>query len=275
MSQELRHKVLLLLAFPTEDHYLGYNQAFSLLLQTPNRDKFSDRTYNAGFSERLYSSLLYDLKKYHKISDLDVHLAATEVTAEKVIEEEVPKKDAQKKESVKDFVPSPDTVERNRLRDDFPFLKDADCPNELKILVSDKITAYDNYVNAHNKLQLHVNGTHPLSEEEQAELTRVSVESFEENRSIYAELDHFKSTGKILGDHPIFRKLQLSREVESMANEEMVKYLGSSRKFLSDKKKSLDAARKKKDEQKVSDISKAMELREEKLALVKKKLNIQ
>lgn len=38
---------------------------------------------------------------------------------------------------------------RPSFREDWPFLSDCDCPNELKILVADKITTHRRYVEAH------------------------------------------------------------------------------------------------------------------------------
>ncbi|MDO4779815.1 MAG: hypothetical protein Q3992_02180, partial [Bacteroides sp.] len=39
-----------------------------------------------------------------------------------------------------------------RFRDKYPFLREATCPDELKILVSDMFTAHDKYRTAHKKL---------------------------------------------------------------------------------------------------------------------------
>ncbi len=87
-----------------------------------------------------------------------------------------------------------------RLREEFPFLSSPDCPHELKILVSDMLTAFENYKAAHDGLFL------AESPEQFSALSKTEVEQFLENRAIWDELNHFKVNAAILGKHPVFHE---------------------------------------------------------------------
>src|SRR5690606_20583789 len=76
-----------------------------------------------------------------------------------------------------------------RVRNDWPFLSDPDCPPELKLLISDKITAYRNCIESYNKLPDCVT---PV---EQLNAARNLVTNFVENHDIYKELKYFKDSG--------------------------------------------------------------------------------
>ncbi len=91
---------------------------------------------------------------------------------------------------------------RRKFRDDFPCLRDPDCPPELKILAADKITAHDRYIRAHERLF----GCATL--EECYNTAREAIENFLENRAIYQELDHYREHGAVLGKHRIFEYLR-------------------------------------------------------------------
>lgn len=165
-----------------------------------------------------------------------------------------------------DFTPAPASEERKKLRDDFPFLKEEDCPLELKALVTDKINAYEEYVVAHNQLLKHANKEIELSEEQVQELTKKSVEAFELNREIYEELNYYRANGKVLGKHPIFKTLTLKREVNSMSQDALLSFRDSSPKFFSTKKSDLTKAGK--DQVKVDKINASVAARTAKLELV-------
>jgi len=104
-----------------------------------------------------------------------------------------------------------------KLREDFPFLSELDCPHELKILAADKITAYHNYVSGHEKL---FDCTSP---HEQFAAAKFVTENYIENRRIYKELEHFKKTRIILGKHPIFDRLRRFRLLSKLNVIELIK----------------------------------------------------
>lgn len=85
-------------------------------------------------------------------------------------------------------------------RHEFPFLSSPDCPQELKILAADKLTAFHTYRSLHPKL-FECN----TPEEELTTVSRL-VEAFIENRAIYDELQYYKKHKSILGRHRIFNE---------------------------------------------------------------------
>jgi hypothetical protein len=97
-----------------------------------------------------------------------------------------------------------------RYREEFPFLNDPDCPPELKILISDRITSYYNYKSANRRIFT------ATSEEELFKASRDTVENWLENKLIWRELNHYKEKKEILGAHPIFAWMQRSTEIRSM-----------------------------------------------------------
>lgn len=90
-------------------------------------------------------------------------------------------------------------TQRPKLRDNWPFLKDPDCPAELKILAADKITAYWRYVQAHERL------FDCVTREEQRDTMRELMANYQENRAIIAEFVYYKEHKNILGKHRIFK----------------------------------------------------------------------
>ncbi len=299
-----KFKVIAFLLNIPEDVYEAYNEAFSLYRVSANKDVTAEMMYNRGYSEANMKNLLYDLQKAYEITDLELHDAKTLVTTEMEVIEFVPKnldengnqivpeevdenvndietnsqdvsaeeKNAEDKTEAKEFVPAPSVEERKKIRDDFPFLKDEDCPNELKVLVTDKINAYEDYLEASATLLKHANGEIQLSDEDIAAFTRKSVESFEENRLIYDELNHYREKGKVLGLHPIFKTFALIREVSTMTQEELMSFHKSSPAFFSKKKKELEKVGA--DEDKKLKIEASVEARNQKLTLVNEKLGI-
>lgn len=115
-----------------------------------------------------------------------------------------------------DTVPS--TIKRSiKLREEFPFLKEKTCPGVLKELVADMLTAYDEYIKGHQHL---VEG---VSQDEIEVITKSVVDNYLENRQIWEELHHFKTTGNLLGNHPIFEWLKRKAEIHAMKEADLVK----------------------------------------------------
>lgn len=165
-------------------------------------------------------------------------------------------------------------ITKESLRVEFPFLNSPDCPNELKILIADKITAWNEYLVLHDEVSKAESGELVLTKEELQTKASRSIECFDENQKIYEELNAYKETGKVLGKHPIFRTLQLTREVEVMTMEEKIKYKGSTSKFFSTNKKYLAKAVKAKDQARIELLTEKIAERTEKLALVNKSIGV-
>lgn len=165
-------------------------------------------------------------------------------------------------------------LDAKAIRVEFPFLNEKDCPDEFKILVADKITAWNSYLLLQEGIARVEAGETEATPERLAEYAQEAIECFNENKLIYDELNCYQTTGKVLGVHPIFKKLQLTREVEAMTADELIKYRGSSAKFASVKKTALEKAKKAKDIAKIEEIEAAVAERSEKLFLVNKKLGV-
>ena len=91
---------------------------------------------------------------------------------------------------------------RSSFREQWSFLDEEGCPNELKILVADKITAYRNYTSAHRKL------FSCTSRQDCFATAKKVVENFLENRKILSELAYYKEHHTLLGKHPIFGEVK-------------------------------------------------------------------
>jgi hypothetical protein len=280
----MKQKVLAFFQAMPAEPYEQFNEAFALYRNSPAKNPSAERSYNAsGYSPHMLESLLYDLQKAFDITDTERYTKLEvrsekeeggqklEVRSDGEVENkklEVSDRDIdvpQLTEFQKDFIP---------IREDFPFLNDKDCPNELKILVADKITVWKDYEAAQEKIRL-INENKLASQDGELEkLAKISVDSFEENQRIYDELNAYKNTGLVLGVHPIFKELKIAREVEAMTNDELIKYKNASAKYFSVNKTALAKAQKENDTAKVQEIENRVAERSQKLFLVNKKLGV-
>ena len=101
------------------------------------------------------------------------------------------------------------------LREEWPFLAEKDCPNELKILAADKITCYRSYVEAHEKL------FSCTSAEECYETAKNLIKSFTQNRKILSEFTYYREHHRILGRHPIFGELKKAAALRRLSIPEL------------------------------------------------------
>jgi len=121
-----------------------------------------------------------------------------------------------KKQRIVESVPV--EVKRSfKLRDEFPFLKQKDCPGILKELVSDMLTTYENYVEGHKQL------VEAMDEETIAKLSKEVVEDYLENRQIWDELNYYKKNKEFLGNHPLFDWVTRRNEIQAMPTDQLVK----------------------------------------------------
>jgi hypothetical protein len=245
-----------------------FNQAFDLYRKSDFANEMMVRALNmAGFSDNALANLLYDLKQLHEITDADIY--ADEV---KVIQLET---ETNLIADANHVVGSNANIEISDqpVREEFPFLADKHCPDEFKILIADKLTAYNLY--KETKAKITEANADEVSSETLAEWAKIAVNAFDLNQKIYAELNHYKEHGTVLGKHPIFRKFALQREVDEMTNDALIKFKNSSIKYFSTNKTDLAIAEKKKDQAKIDIINIRVAVREEKLALVNKKLGVE
>ncbi len=112
---------------------------------------------------------------------------------------------------------NPPPAKASKLRDDYAFLSEAGTPNEMKVLVSNKITAYHAYKAAHAKL------FENLPADQEFANVRNLVENYIENHAIHRELSHYQKTRTILGKHQIFEEMKRLRTLRNTSIVELVK----------------------------------------------------
>jgi hypothetical protein len=232
---QMRNSILSFLRdLPAQQHE-QFNQAFDLYRKSPGaRSRYIQSLNTQGFSGPRLNDLLYELKKLHSITEKELLLPPTDVqeSAEEVTEP-VPADDQSTDSSDNTitletvFTKAPDTVKTEvKLRDEFPFLSAPDCPDEFKILVADKMTHYGAYVAAHNELLKVVpeEGEDPVSmnDDEIFALAKLAVQNFIINQDIYAELNAYKTTGKILGKHPVFIAMKRKETIDALSPKQLV-----------------------------------------------------
>lgn len=106
---------------------------------------------------------------------------------------------------------------RPKFREQYPFLRETGCPPELKILAADKLTAWENYTQAHAAL---FDCTSP---EECYTTARKVLDNYLENRQIFEELDYYLRHRTPLGVHPIFERLRKIRAFRKLSIPELFK----------------------------------------------------
>ena len=106
---------------------------------------------------------------------------------------------------------------RRNLRDDWPFLGDPDCPQELKILAADKITAMRGFAEQHSKLYS------CTSPEEAYETAMKCILFYCQNRKILSEFAYYKEHKAVLGRHEIFEDSRRMRELRTAGIIELIR----------------------------------------------------
>lgn len=100
--------------------------------------------------------------------------------------------------------------EQDKFRKMYPFLSDKNCPRELRLLATDKMTTYWRCVELHETLfSCHTN-------QQCLSVAKELVETFIEDQTIKRELEYYKRHGGVLGKHRIFdenKRLDLIRRM--------------------------------------------------------------
>ena len=107
--------------------------------------------------------------------------------------------------------------EKVRLWQQFPFLREKDCPDVFKILTADMITAYHAYMDAQPKLH------DALTDTDRKAIADSVKENFTINKLVWDELEHYQANKQILGAHPIFEKQKEEAEIAALATPDLVK----------------------------------------------------
>lgn len=125
-------------------------------------------------------------------------------------------------------------------RDNFPFLREKSCPDELKILVSEMFTSYDNYRSAHQELVASPDNT---EQQQTFVLCKTIITEYLNNRSIWDELEHYKASGTILGTHPLFADKKAKEQISTLSDMDLIKKLNNCNVNISKAKKANDPER--------------------------------
>jgi hypothetical protein len=266
MKESLKLLVLYFLQNLPESPYEQFNEAFELYKKTPTKSKMAEMNYNRrGYNEQNLKNLLYDLQKENGITDVEV---ANKIFTKAVNETSTTTSDLENFTDILtgrsinslenkegDFIEELSKNDKNpiqlepletdeesnkKIREDFPFLNEKDCPDVMYVIVGKRIVAYKNYQHLHAVLQKVNLGEVEMTEEEKLQLTIECDEAFTENRILWDELEHYAKNKAILGKHVIFREHNIQKEVEEMTQEKLVNFRTSSVKYFHDQKVALE-----------------------------------
>lgn len=123
-----------------------------------------------------------------------------------------------------------------KFRERYPFLSHPECPDELKIMVSDMFAAYDLYRIAYNQLG------EEKSQDENLANAQAVVENYLANKQMWDELDYYKENGKVLGEHPLLQELKLKDEIKAMTDLELPKKVANAKSNITRSNTAVDKA---------------------------------
>ena len=219
-----------------------YNKLVDFLSQKKNSLQL--RMFNLGYSDARMDVLVAEVKKAYEIKDLDLYKFNVE-DYEKTLqqnEQEVPENTGtenskepetelseQETKFLEALKQNEDATAGLKLREEYPFLREESTPQELKALVTDKITAWYDFAEKHEKLAKMVeNSGNTISENGEpdplAVLCKEAIDKFKLNASIKKELDFYKVKGKVLGIVPQTKFLKIDQELDEMSEADLVKH---------------------------------------------------
>lgn len=276
-----------------------FNKLFPIYNQHPYKSPALAYRINAmGYKKSSLEQLIYELKKLFDIRDLEVKLAATSEKGgcsgcgrELTQAQEVPLVPAnQQGEPIPpvvggapdpalglqgEGVPYPTSdgkVGNKKLREDYPFLNDENCPENFKILAADKLTAWNKIISGREILLAASEGNSDLTEEELAAVAQGVAEADELNALIHEEFEHYKSTGEILAKHPIFFEREIQKKIDLMSGEEKAKRLTSLKSDIGREKTNLKKAQEANDTEKALKIEDRLKVKEIEFKLLTKSI---
>lgn len=141
--------------------------------------------------------------------------------------------------SQKQQVPSETTTKMIRFRERFPFLGDPSCPDVLKVVVADMFTAYGRYKEAHAALQSSPDDTVTA---ETARLAEEVVENYLQDRQLWAELEHYRDHGELLGQAPQVRRAIEAASISTLSDIDLLRQLQSAKTQQSKARTAVKAA---------------------------------
>lgn len=225
-----------------------YNKLVDFLSQKKNSLQL--RMFNLGYSDARMDVLVAEVKKAYEIKDLDLYKFDVEqfkleenaiqsetanIMGAKTVEptKELTEEEKAQKEKEEKFLEAlkgnEDATAGLKLREEYPFLREESTPQELKALVTDKITAWYDFAEKHEKLAKMVeNSGNTISENGEpdplAVLCKEAIDKFQLNADIKKELDFYKEKGKVLGIVPQLKFLKIDQELDEMSEADLVKH---------------------------------------------------
>lgn len=219
-----------------------YNKLVDFLSQKKNSLQL--RMFNLGYSDARMDVLVAEVKKAYEIKDLDLYKFNVENYEKQLQEKEQETTDdlgaktgketetelsEQETKFFEALKANEDATAGLKLRDEYPFLREESTPQELKALVTDKITAWYDFAEKHEKLAKMVeNSGNTISENGEpdplAVLCKEAIDKFQLNADIKKELDFYKEKGKVLGIVPQLRFLKIDQELDEMSEADLVKH---------------------------------------------------
>lgn len=141
----------------------------------------------------------------NRATEAEIRAEGAEIRAEEAeeraadAEERAQEAEKRASEAEENTLASESLKEMVNFRDRFPFLRLPDCPDVLKVIVSDLFAAYDRYRAAHAALaELPDDADRKQAEQLAAE----AVENYLQDRALLEELEHYRDHGTLLGRHP-------------------------------------------------------------------------
>jgi hypothetical protein len=216
-----------------------YNKLVDFLAQKKNALQL--RMFNLGYSDARMDVLVAEVKKAYEIKDLDLYKFNVE-DYEKQLQEkeqEVPENTGtenskepetelseQETKFLEALKQNEDATAGLKLREEYPFLREESTPQELKALVTDKITAWYDFAEKHAELaELAYNqDENSPFDEKITKLAKKAIEKFQLNADIKKELDFYKEKGKVLGIVPQTKFLKIDQELDEMSEADLVKH---------------------------------------------------
>ncbi|HNP68211.1 MAG TPA: hypothetical protein PKH16_09925 [Aequorivita sp.] len=198
------------------------------------------------------------------IASIEVDVDGAEETEASQDKKEIQKAEASEKQLP---VPGDEAQEKKKLREEFPFLNEKDCPDKFKILVADKYSALKAYNDAFEEIQRKKKAG---DNEGLFELGKTATENWELNQLIYDELNYYQEHKQILGNHPIFVDDVLQKKVAAYSTQEAMKRQGNLRSYISRDTKKLEGI---KDAKKKENAEAKIKEWQDELDLIDKRLN--
>ena len=217
-----------------------YNKLVDFLSQKKNSLQL--RMFNLGYSDARMDVLVAEVKKAYEIKDLDLYKFNVE-DYEKQLQEkeqEVPENTGtenskepetelseQETKFLEALKGNEDATAGLKLREEYPFLREESTPQELKALVTDKITAWYDFAEKHAELvslAYDESNNDPNFIDKMGAVAKQATDKFQLNADIKKELDFYKEKGKVLGIVPQLKFLKIDQELDEMSEADLVKH---------------------------------------------------